>query len=227
MRPKASERRHRLLLGLLTALAVVLPGTALTQEINEGELEILTEKPSQAPHRHSKHIVVTAESLKSGWIRSEQCHRNLDQVKALEVVFAPGRVRDLKIVKATNIEKAWIENDSVQLQNVGANASLCISSENRTVEYDTANRSYILKSGPYMRRFFDGYFPMHVNLVVDYPAALLEFIEANPRIIRDKITSRPGTVSMDVLFEGRLLVALRFKPAQQQARLARRAPPAQ
>lgn len=139
-------------------------------DINEGSLHFLDRPLAKLPYRHSKHLTITPASLQSGWIVSNQCHYQLDAVPALEVVFGHGQVRKLEITRADNIEHAWIENDSVQLKNVGANAVLCIHSENHALKFDATNNIYTLTSGPYMRRFLDGYFPMQADLMIDYPA---------------------------------------------------------
>ena len=184
--------------------------TYAADEINEGELRFLTKPPQGAVHHHHKHVVITPESLKTGWIVNRQCHYNLDQVGAMEVVFTPGRVRALEITRAENIEKAWVENSSVQLKNVGANAVLCLSSENRTLAHDAQTGLYTLTSGPYMRRFLDGYFPMRVSLNLEYPATLLILKDMAPTDPGLKATRAPGQVRVDTLFEGRLLILLRF-----------------
>lgn len=192
--------------GLLLAVTVA----HAAPEINEGALQLLTEAPAEPAHHHHKHLTVTAESLKTGWVTDRQCHYQLDRVGAMEVVFAPGRVRALEIVRAENIEKAWVEAGSVQLKNVGPNAVLCIQSENRILEHDPSTGSYLLTSGPYMRRFLDGYFPIRVSLQLDYPARLLTVKEVGPPEIRSRTTLLPGQVRLDVWFEGRLDLRLRF-----------------
>lgn len=203
--------RAAVIAGLLcsgTALAALSEFELL--DINEGELRFLSEPPATPPHLQSTHVQISEESLKTGWVRVKQCHYRLDQVRAMQVVFAKGRVRDLKILRADNIARAWVEEDSVQLEDIGENAVLCILSENRSLETDTTHGSYEWHGGPYMRRFLDGYFPMHVKLAVDYPAARLRLTAIEPPAVRLKTVSLPGHVHLDVLFEGRLEVSLRF-----------------
>lgn len=179
-------------------------------EINDGRLHFLTEPPASQPHYHSKRIVITQDSLETGWVNGEQCHYNLDQVRAMEVVFGKGRVRNLKILRHENIEKVWVEDNSVQLENVGEDAHVCIGSQNRILQHDADGVDYMLLSGPYMRRFFDGYFPMKVDLTVDYPEHLLELHEIAPAELKLQSASSPGHVKVEALFEGRLLIGLHF-----------------
>ena len=198
-------------LALLATLSVALAlHAAPNDDINEGKLQFLTHPPAQAPYEHTKRILITAASLESGWIKSEQCHRNMDEVPALQVVFKPGTVRKLRILRAEHIKKAWIEHDSVQVEDIGPHAVLCLSSENRTLNHDAAEHTYLLASGPYMRRFLDGYFPMHVELTVDYPPQLLAFEGVVPTTLRHHAVIKPGHLKFDVLFDGRLLVGMQF-----------------
>lgn len=197
----------------LAVALLLLTGTVYaTFEINEGELRFLSKPPDEAVHHHHKHIVITPQSLKTGWIVNRQCHYHLDQVGAMEVVFSPGRVRALDVTRAENIERAWVEGSSVQLKNVGPNAVLCITSENRVLAHNQKTGLYTLTSGPYMRRFLDGYFPMRMSLILEYPAALLDLKDMTPTDPALKASLVPGQVQVDTLFEGRLLLNLRFSP---------------
>ncbi len=205
--PDGARRRLRPL--LLAALAGI-PLAAADGEINEGELHFLAAAPAGPVHHHQKHLIITRDSLKTGWVIDRQCHYHLDRVGALEVVFNPERVRSLEITRADNIERAWIKDHSVQLENVGAQAVLCIHSENRALERDPRSGGYILTSGPYMRRFLDGYFPMRVSLSLDYPAQQLSLAGLEPAEIRLKSHSAPGHLRIDALFEGRLLIVARL-----------------
>lgn len=202
--------RTALILSLLWAGSAGAASDFDLLDINEGELRFLAEPPVQPPHLQSTHVQISEESLKTGWVRVKQCHYRLDRVRAMQVVFAKGRVRDLQILQADNIARAWVEADSVQLEQVGPDAVLCILSENRSFEVHGHDGGYEWHGGPYMRRFLDGYFPMHVKLAVDYPAARLRLTAIEPPAVKLKAVTFPGHVRLDVLFEGRLDIHLRF-----------------
>jgi len=201
---------------LLTFLSQpqIWAGDFETLDINEGELRFLTEPPTQRPHLQSTHIVITDDSLKSGWIGVKQCHYHLAPVSAMQVLFRRGRVRELQIVQADNIGRAWVEGPSVQLTDVRKKAVLCILSENRALRRNSLDGSYEWHGGPYMRRFLDGFFPMHVKLAIDYPSNLLQLEGIEPKALKLKAITQPGHVRMDALFEGRLDVELRFTASQ-------------
>lgn len=198
---------------LLAATSVHAEG----EDINEGELRFLREAPKTPPHRQSKHLTIKPDSLASGWIANRQCHYELDRVSAMEIVFGKDRVRKLKVSSAQNIERVWIEGSTVQMTNIGADAFVCVESENRILERDIGD-AYVLKSGPYMRRFLDGYFPMKVDLTIDYPPNLLTVTGIEPEVLKTASSLAPGRLTVNALFEGRLMINLHFaKRAAQRA----------
>lgn len=204
----------RALLLLLTSALFAAPALAADEfdllDINEGELRFLERPPEKSPHLHSTHVFISDESLKTGWVTAKQCHYHLDQVSALQVVFNKSRVRRIEILQADNIERAWVEDASVQVTNIGKNAVLCILSENRAIKRDAADGTYEWHGGPYMRRFLDGYFPMQVKLAIDYPPDLVRLESIDPGALRFKTVAQPGLIRLDALFEGRLDINIRF-----------------
>lgn len=207
-------RSFRALLLVLTGALFVPPVLAADEfdllDINEGELRFLERPPEKSPHLHSTHVFISEESLKTGWVTAKQCHYNLDQVSALQVVFNPRRVRRIDILQVENIERAWVEGASVQVTNIGKNAVLCILSENFAIKHNAADGTYEWHGGPYMRRFLDGYFPMQVKLAIDYPPDRVRLESIDPGTLRFKTVAQPGLIRLDALFEGRLDIAIRF-----------------
>jgi hypothetical protein len=201
------------ILALLSGLALTSAVPAVADEIAGHELRFLKGPVEPRPHHHSKHLVIRPDSLKSGWVIDRQCHANLDPVPAMQVVFGAGRVRKLRITHHENIGAARVEGDTVQLEQVGAKAVLCLESENRALEYDPVLNQYALVSGPYMRRFLDGYFPMQVSFNLEYPPQQLRLAGIQPVELREGAKTPPGRIQIDTLFEGELRITVRFVPA--------------
>jgi len=195
---------------LLSGIGLGITPAATASEIADQDLRLLTGPVVPAPHHHSKHLIIRLDSLKSGWVVDRQCHEHLDPVPAMQVVFGAGKVRNLRITRHENIGSAQVEGNSVQLQQIRANAVLCLESENHALGFDSTLNQYVLTSGPYMRRFLDGYFPMQVSLNVEYPAQLLRLVEIQPPELRPGAGTQPGRVQINVLFEGELRIRLRF-----------------
>ena len=199
-----------LLTGTLAGLPVMAADEFDIFDINEGELRFLERPPENPPHLHSTHVFISEESLKTGWVTAKQCHYNLDQVSALQVVFNKRRVRRIEILQADNIGRAWVEGASIQVTHVGKHAVLCILSENFAIKHNPAEHTYEWHGGPYMRRFLDGYFPMQVKLAIDYPADRIRLESIEPGTLRFKTVAHPGLIRLDALFEGRLDITIRF-----------------
>lgn len=205
---------RQLLLAVLLPASLAHAATDLTFEsaerVNEGSLNFLQTVPARPVHHHQNHIRIHADSLESGWVSLSQCHDNLDAVPNLQITFRENFVRDLKVVSADRIGQAWVEGPSVQLLNIEPGARLCLSALTRALR-NTGNGYFNLSSGPYMRKFLDGYYPMRVSLDIDYPAKHLRLIDiappAQPGLVLDE---RPGTLHLEALFEGELQFLIQF-----------------
>jgi hypothetical protein len=187
------------------------PKFSNTNEVNEGRLEFLPDPPTTPVHHHQHVITIYESSLRDGWVRLEQCHDNLDPVGRAEIVFGEGRVRNLSIDHQAGIGKAWISDHSVQLTNVGRASRLCLSAETKVMKTDGRD-SYVLRNGPFMRRFLDGYYPMRVTMKVYYPCDSLEFSKIRPQSQPGfRVTHSGCAVAIEALFEGRLTTEIRFR----------------
>ena len=209
-----------LLLSLFAAAACVAaetpgdPWAALDQEartaaVNEGPLRLLTEEAAAGTHVHENRIRIEPQSLGDGWVRLDQCHRDLDPVPAAEVVFRPGHIRNLQVTRSEGIGRAWVLGHSVQMEEVGPDALLCIRAESLALQ-DLGEGRYRLRTGPYMRRFLDGYYPMHLALQIEHPPTLrlmAQYPQPHPGF---RVTVAEGRVDAETNFEGRLFTCFDF-----------------
>lgn len=186
--------------------------SADASQVNEGNLVFLSKAPDKAPHYQHNTVTISPASLHNGWILVEQCHSNIDKVAAAQIVFKKNRVRNIKIISYKNIGKAWVEGASVQFENVKSNATLCIQANTHSLKH-LENGTYSLRNGPFMRRFLDGYFPMHVSFDVNYAQTNLELTGFTPARQKGfEVKQAEGQIKIDTLFEGRLLTEFHFKP---------------
>lgn len=174
-------------------------------EVNEGELTLLDEPPEKQAHQHLNHLIIDSESIESGWVGLQQCHRDIDKVPALQITFAAGKVRDLEITSSENIGRSWVEGHTVQLVDVGDDSSLCLSARTRGLK--PGDETVVLSNGPYMRRFLDGFYPMRVKLRVSYPGDELQFNQASP-VEFEQLSD--DEILLDVWFEGELRTTVFF-----------------
>ncbi|MFP5410429.1 MAG: hypothetical protein ACLGG6_05590 [Gammaproteobacteria bacterium] len=179
--------------------------------VNEGELHFLEKAPAKAVHHHQNWFRIDENSLATGWVGLVQCHDNLDAVPRAQITFREGFVRDLKVLSFNEIENAWIEGASVQLVNVRRGARLCLAADTRALR-NTGNGYYNLYSGPYMRKFLDGYYPMRLTLDIQYPTGLLALLDVSPGAQPGfRLDDAPGHLRMDAIFEGVLQTLAQFE----------------
>ena len=183
-----------------------------TDDVNEGELRFLESAPDPDVLHAESRIRITPASLESGWVDLLQCYRNLDAVSKVELVFDYREMRGLAVVAKRGVGKAEVSGQSVQLENVSKQASLCIEAQVRNL-YRQADGSYVLRNGPWMRKFLDGYYPFRVGLTVNYPQELVRFVRISPQVQPGfRIESAPGVIAFDAWFEGQLRTGIHFLP---------------
>ena len=111
---------------------------------------------------------------------------------------------------ARHIDSARVENASVQLRGVQADAEVCVYLESRAFS-PTDGARYRLSNGPYMRRFLDGYYPLRLNVAIDYPPALLRLTNVDPVPQPGFLARRfPGRLELEAWFEGKLHTRIDF-----------------
>ncbi len=177
--------------------------------VNEGELTFLSNAPETPVHHHSNRLTIDAGSLVDGWVQLRQCHTGLDPVGQAQILFRPEALRALKITGTDKISRAWVEDYSVQMEDIRHGASLCLEAETRAL-HDLGGSFFEMRNGPYMRRFLDGYYPMRITLDISYPDDL-ELVDYSPEYqpgFRPRAEAQRITV--DAWFEGRLHTSFRF-----------------
>ncbi len=215
-----------LLAGVVSTLAVPLTAAtddwsvieeemALEQralEVNEGELQLLDKPPEAASHYHQNRMMITEQSLSDGWVTMYQCHTDLDKVSASQIVYDPDHIRDLKVLSSQNIGSARVEGHTIQMKNIEAESEICISADKRALSFDKGR--YYLRLGPFMRRFLDGYYPMHVRIEVCYPA-FLQLVSTSPVEALQHSKGNTSYADIDVWVVGKLNIELVFRPGSR------------
>jgi hypothetical protein len=139
-----------------------------------------------------------------------QCHERIDSVAKAQVLYHPRRTRNIEILSTKNIKRAWIEENSVQLEHITANASLCIHAQVKAL-YSNFNGSYSMRNGPFLRKFLDGYYPMRVTMDVTFPQGKLSFEAINPQVQSGfNVRYADNTMNIDALFVGELEIEIYF-----------------
>jgi len=192
------------------------PPEAETGHVNEGALEFLATPPSGRAHAHSNRITLTASSLQDGWASLYQCHDNLDSVSAAQIVYNSERIRKLRVASVSGIGHARVEGHTIQLEDVSDTAGLCVHAESRVVQPLSTGR-FVVRNGPFMRRFLDGYYPMHVRLEILLPPGGWTLEHSQPAVQPGfAVTRRQDSIEADAWFEGKLVTEFYFMPADSR-----------
>lgn len=180
-------------------------------DVNEGQLRFLAQAPAKPVHHHLNRIFISEDSLATGWVRLEQCHRNLDPVPSMQVVYNKDRIRHLAVLQSEKIGKAWVHDNTVQLEQVAPAALLCIRAETRALQ-DDGGGIFSLANGPYMRRFLDGYYPMRVSMDVNLETDRIRYLDISPAPQAGFDFQQHGArLGYEALFEGELRTVIRFQ----------------
>lgn len=182
-------------------------------DVNEGQLAFLAQRPAKRVHHLSNTLTISDKTLIDGWADLRQCHQNLDKVPATQIVFRADRIRDLRILSFNGIKEAKVEGSSVQLRDVGEGAKICLTLKTKSL-YLQPDGTYHISNGPFMRKFLDGYYPMHVSMEVVLNSKKLRFYDITPaKQTGFSVAVLPHMVEFDAWFEGRLTTLIRFKPS--------------
>jgi hypothetical protein len=183
---------------------------AIFNAINEGQLNFLEKLPEKPVHHHHNTLIVRASSIQTGWVKLIQCHENLDEFPSAQIVYNRNKIRNLRLTSFKNIGNAWVEGSSVQLKNIAGHASLCIEAESQALR-PQADGSYLMKNGPFMRKFLDGYFPMRVSMEIKLPDNLV-FVAIEPKEQKGfRVVKGKQGIHFDAWFEGRLETRIKFQ----------------
>ena len=178
--------------------------------VNEGKLEFLRDTQDRRVLQTRNRLTVTPESLRTGWVALHQCQGNLDPVSAVEVVYRYHGLRKLRVISTRRIKRARVEQNSVQMEQVEEGGEVCIEAEVQVLKPD-GEGDYTLQSGPFHRRFLDGYYPVRLEYRIHWPAGLLQLESVKPEIQAGfSVREQSGELAIDTLFEGKLTIKLRF-----------------
>lgn len=180
-------------------------------QVSEGEIIFLTETLDTDVLLLRNKMTIDADSLDGGWVKVEQCYEHLDPVPDMAVVYRYTAMRALRILSARNIDQARVQGQSVEMVDVQRDASLCVELE-AVKFHHLADGSYVLKNGPFHRRFLDGFFPFRVTTDIYYPDELLEVMGTEPAVQPGfAVNSHNGLVEIDARFAGTLRIKVFFK----------------
>lgn len=149
-----------------------------TEQVNDGELTWLPFPLKTSGYHLHNQMTISPDSLETGWMGFVQCHYNIDPIAKVEVLYRQSSVQNLKVISFKNIYSAETKSHSVVISQVAQGAEICISGESKTLR-ESAD-GWEVHRGPYMRKFFDGFYPMRVSEELDWSTTDLVFEASAP-----------------------------------------------
>jgi len=184
---------------------------------NEALVWLSPEQVQKDAYYLVNHLTVTPSSLKDGWVEFEQCHHQLDAINKVEVVYNPDNTRNLSVTQAQGIGQTNTLTASVVLKQVSAQAHVCIEGESQTLN-KTQDQQWQLTRGPYMRKFFNGYYPMHLQENLSWDPSQISLTQPSPTIENQpsgrQYTHQSGQLKAAYWFEGALRPVYRFSAVE-------------
>jgi hypothetical protein len=93
------------------------------------------------------------------------------------------------------------------MKGIATGSKICISADRKALSNEEGR--YHLKLGPFIRRFLDGYYPMHVRVEVCYPNSL-ELVSSRPVKALQHAKNETRYADIDVWVVGELNIELVF-----------------
>ena len=196
-----------------TTLLAVNPIAALefSDIANEGEIKYLKTRPDPGAYSYESRVMISPQSLDSGLVTIATCHRQLDPIRKVVIIFNENRIKKITVKSLEKMNSAEVKDNRVTLTDVERGASICIDLESRALD-KVSQEQYTLNAGPLMRRYFDGYLPMSAVLRVDWPKNMLALEKTFP-VAQDGVQVKQGIdgVQLDMIFAGKMTAQIHLK----------------
>jgi hypothetical protein len=156
------------------------------------------------------HLILTPDSLAHGWVTFEQCHHQLDALAKIDIVYNSQTTRGLTITRESGIASAKAGTAQVTLSGIEKDAEICIEGQSRTLR--KASEGWVLERGPYMRKFFNGYYPMHLKETLNWSQTDLTLSRpASGHSLGRHFEQTDQNLTAKYWFEGELRPVYQFK----------------
>lgn len=179
--------------------------------VGEGQIRYLKNRPDPDAYRYESKVTISPASLESGLVEIQTCHKQLDPIRKVVIVFNKDRIRDIQVRSLDGMAMAEVRENRVTLTEVQKGGSICIDLQSRALD-SLGNGLYQLNAGPLMRRLFDGYLPMSATMKFSWPNKLLTVAETRPAS-QDGVLVKPSQdgLEMDLIFSGRMTAQILLK----------------
>ena len=183
----------------------------ISDVVGEGQIRYLKNRPDPNAYTYESKVIISKSSLESGVVEIQTCHKQLDPIRKVVILFNKDRIKDIQVRSLDGIAMAEVRNNQVILSEVQKGGSICIDLQSRALD-SLGNGIYQLNAGPLMRRLFDGYLPMSANMKFAWPNQLFAVEETKPASQDGvRIQHSQDGLEMDLVFAGRMTAQIVLK----------------
>jgi hypothetical protein len=181
---------------------------------SEDEIKFLKVRPDPGAYFYESRVNITQASLETGSVDIATCHRQLDPIRKVVIVFNVNRIQAIQIKSFEKMGSAEVKDNEVILTDVIRGASICIDLKSKALD-KVGNGQFKLNAGPLMRRYFDGYLPMAATLRIDWPNNMLT-VERTVPSAKDgiEVIKRHDGVELDMIFAGKMTAQIYLRQLQ-------------
>ena len=211
----SSRKRLGIHLGVcLFILSGIANALEISDVVGEGQIRYLKNRPDPSAYTYESKVTISKASLESGVVEIQTCHKQLDPIRKVVILFNKDRIKDIQVRSLDGIAMAEVRNNQVILSEVQKGGSICIDLQSRALD-SLGNGFYQLNAGPLMRRLFDGYLPMSANMKFAWPNQLFAVEETKPASQDGvRIQQSQDGLEMDLVFTGRMTAQIVLKRTQ-------------
>jgi hypothetical protein len=192
-------------------LSVIANALEIYDVVGEGQIRYLKNRPDPNAYTYESKVIISKSSLESGVVEIQTCHKQLDPIRKVVILFNKDRIKDIQVRSLDGIAMAEVRNNQVILSEVQKGGSICIDLQSRALD-SLGNGIYQLNAGPLMRRLFDGYLPMSANMKFAWPNQLFAVEETKPASQDGvRIQHSQDGLEMDLVFAGRMTAQIVLK----------------
>jgi len=123
----SSRKRLGIHLGVcLFIFSGIANALEISDVVGEGQIRYLKNRPDPSAYTYESKVTISKASLESGVVEIQTCHKQLDPIRKVVILFNKDRIKDIQVRSLDGIAMAEVRNNQVILSEVQKGGSICI-----------------------------------------------------------------------------------------------------
>jgi hypothetical protein len=90
----------------------------ISDVVGEGQIRYLKNRPDPSAYTYESKVTISKASLESGVVEIQTCHKQLDPIRKVVILFNKDRIKDIQVRSLDGIAMAEVRNNQVILRVV-------------------------------------------------------------------------------------------------------------